>query len=113
MDEFLDIVENCRNFTFSNISYDYLFLKILDKGINLFKNQIDFIKYKNIIYSNINIIKLENKNNLKKFCDKNNLIYKNEIVNKSKSINIKLTTTQKNRIYSIYKKDFIFFNYSK
>lgn len=113
MDEFLDIIENCRNFTFSNISCDYLFLKILDKGVDLFKNQIDFIKYKKVIYSNVNIIKLENKNALKIFCDKHNLVYENEIVNKSKNMNIKLTTSQKNRIYSIYKKDFIFFNYSK
>lgn len=116
MDEFLDIIENCRNFKFSIISKnycDYLWLKILDKGIGLFVNQIDFIKYKNVIHSDVNIIKLENKKDLEIFCKKNNLVYKNEIVNKSKNIKIELTKSQKNRIYSIYKKDFIFFNYSK
>ena len=116
MDEFLDIIENCRNFKFSTISKnycDYLWLKILDKGIGLFVNQIDFIKYKNVIHSNVNIIKLENKKDLEIFCKKNNLVYKNEIVNKSKNIKIELTKSQKNRIYSIYKEDFIFFNYSK
>lgn len=116
MDEFLDIIENCRNFKFSIISKnycDYLLLKILDKGIGLCVNQIDFIKYKNVIHSDVNIIKLENKKDLENFCKKNNLVYKNEIVNKSKNIKIELTKSQKERIYSIYKKDFIFFDYSK
>lgn len=116
MDKFLDIIENCRNFKFSIISKnycDYLWLKIFNKGIGLFVNQIDFIKYKKVIHSDVNIIKLENKKDLEIFCKKNNLVYKNEIVNKSKNIKIELTKSQKERIYSIYKKDFIFFDYSK
>ena len=113
IDTFLDNIEKCRNINYIGFSYDYLYLKILDKAIGLLKNQVDFIKYKDKIYPKVNVVKLEDKNALKLFCEKNKLIYSDKIVNQSNKIELKLTESQKNRIFSIYKKDFIFFNYPK